>query len=97
VDGLERDWQDGRVLRLEFTEPAVRTFGQQVGFETTPTFILYDGQGQEIQRWRGRPPSLDELSGAGSEGLPGKNLPFMGRIRAWQGGKIAFVVSQASA
>jgi hypothetical protein len=61
VDGLERDWQTGRVLRLEFTEPAVRTFGQQIGFEMTPTFVLYDGKGQELQRWVGSPPSLDEL------------------------------------
>jgi hypothetical protein len=61
VDGLERDWQAGRLLRLEFTEPAVRTFGQRIGFEMTPTFILYDGQGQELQRWVGSPPSLGEL------------------------------------
>jgi hypothetical protein len=61
VDGLERDWEAGRVVRLEFTEPAVRVFGEQVGFETTPTFILYDGQGQEVRRWVGSPPGLDEL------------------------------------
>jgi hypothetical protein len=85
VDELERGWQDGRVLRLEFTEPAVQIFGQQMGFETTPTFILYDGQGQEVQRWMGRPPSLDELSGAGGEGLPGRSLSFMGRVQDWAG------------
>ena len=61
MDGLERDWQEGRVLRLEFTEPAAQAFGQQVGFEITPTFILYDGQGQEVWRWVGSPPSLDQL------------------------------------
>jgi hypothetical protein len=61
VDGLGRDWPEGRVLRLEFTEPAVRAFGEQVGFEVTPTFILYDGQGQEVERWVGRAPSLDQL------------------------------------
>ena len=61
VVGLERDWQVGWVLRLEFTEPAVQAFGQKVGFEVTPTFILYDGQGQEVGRWMGSPPSLDQL------------------------------------
>ena len=44
VDGLERDWRAGRVLRLEFTDPVVQEFGEKVGFETTPTFILYDGR-----------------------------------------------------
>jgi hypothetical protein len=61
VDGLERDWQEGWVLRLAFTEPAVQAFGQKVGFEVTPTFILYDGQGQEVGRWVGSPPGLDQL------------------------------------
>ena len=61
VDGLERDWEAGRVLRLEVTDPPVRAFGEQVGFETTPTFILYDGTGRELRRWIGSPPGLDEL------------------------------------
>lgn len=62
VDELEENWQGGRVLRLEFTSPAVREFGETVGFEVTPTFILYDGQGQELQRWVGSPPGLEELA-----------------------------------
>ena len=61
VDGIERDWEAGYVLRLEFTEPAVRAFGEKVGFETTPTFILYDGNGQELGRWVGSPPDLEAL------------------------------------
>lgn len=64
MDGLERDWLQGRVLRLDFVEPAVRDFGELVGFETTPTFILYNGQGQEVQRWVGSPPSLQDLKSA---------------------------------
>ena len=61
VDGLERDWKAGHVLRLEFTEPAVQAFGEKVGFEITPTFILYDGKGQELGRWVGSPPGPEEL------------------------------------
>jgi len=68
VDGLERDWQQGQVLRLDFTEPAVRAFGEQIDFETTPTFLLYDGQGREVQRWVGSPPSLEDLVRAVDEG-----------------------------
>jgi hypothetical protein len=67
VDGLERDWETGHIVRLEFTEPAVRAFGDRVGFEITPTFILYDGNGQEIRRWVGNPPGLDELVRATDE------------------------------
>jgi hypothetical protein len=62
VDGLERDWKTGHILRLEFTDPPVRAFGAQVGFETTPTFILYDGTGRELRRWISSPPGLDELN-----------------------------------
>lgn len=77
VDGLERDWKGGRVLRLEFTEPAVRAFGQQVGFEITPTFILYDGHGRELERWLGSPPALEELQSLGSRTWPGIRLVLL--------------------
>lgn len=70
MEGLEREWQDGRVLRLEFTDPGVQAFGSKVGFQVTPTFILYNGQGQEVQRWVGAVPALEELRGATSRGLP---------------------------
>ena len=70
VDGLEREWPDGRVIRLAFTEPAVQAFGRKVGFQVTPTFILYDGQGQEVQRWVGTVPALEELRQDTSQGLP---------------------------
>ena len=70
VDELEREWQEGQVLRLEFSEPAVQAFGSKVGFQVTPTFILYDGQGQEVQRWAGTVPALEELRGAMSQDLP---------------------------
>jgi hypothetical protein len=61
VDGLERDWVGGQVIRLDITTPVGREFGQRHGFEFTPTFILFDGAGTEIGRWRGRPPTLQDI------------------------------------
>ena len=61
VDGLERDWTAGQVIRLDITTPVGREFGALHDFQYTPTFILFDGDGVEIGRWRGRPPSLREL------------------------------------
>jgi len=61
VDGLERDWQRGQVIRLDVRSPVGREFGRLHGFEYTPTFILFDGQGVELGRWRSRPPELTAL------------------------------------
>ena len=63
VDGLERDWAEGQVIRLDITTPVGREFGERHGFEFTPTFILFDGMGKEIGRWRGRPPTLRDIQG----------------------------------
>lgn len=64
VDGLERDWTAGQVLRLDILTPVGREFGQRHAFQYTPTFILFDAAGKELARWQ-RPPSLDELVQAG--------------------------------
>lgn len=61
VDGLERDWTHGQVIRLDVTTQVGREFGKLHDFEFTPTFILFDGQGAEIGRWQGRPPGLNDL------------------------------------
>ncbi len=61
VQRLERDWTAGQVVTLDVMDPQIRQYGAQVGFEVTPTFILFDAQGQELQRWIGRVPSLIEL------------------------------------
>ncbi|HSN75351.1 MAG TPA: hypothetical protein VL334_09750 [Anaerolineae bacterium] len=61
VQRLERDWTEGHVVTLDIMKPLIRQFANEVGFEATPTFILYDAQGDELQRWVGRAPSLDEL------------------------------------
>lgn len=58
---LEREWTDGKVVTLDVMDPQIRQFGAEVGFEVTPTFILFDAQGDEVQRWVGRAPSLEEL------------------------------------
>ena len=55
VDGLERDWTAGQVIRLDILTPLGREFGRQHNFDYMPTFILFDGSGREIDRWR-RPP-----------------------------------------
>ena len=64
MDGLERGWTAGRVIRLDVATPVGREFGKLHGFQFTPTFILFDGNGVEINRWVGRPPALSQLEEA---------------------------------
>jgi hypothetical protein len=61
VDGLERDWQGGRVLQLEMENPAVRTFAQSVEFSNTPSFFLFDASGALLRRWDRGAPALADL------------------------------------
>lgn len=58
---LEDQWTTGQVVTLDIMEPPIRQFGYEAGFEVTPTFILFDAQGNELRRWVGRAPGLDEL------------------------------------
>ncbi len=62
VDRLKEDWKTGQILRVDVLTPVGREFAQQHGFEGTPTFVLFDGAGKEVNRWRGRPPALTELA-----------------------------------
>jgi hypothetical protein len=62
VDRLPAEWKTGRVLRVDILTPLGREFARQHDFVGTPTFVLFDGQGQEIKRWQ-RPPSVSELEG----------------------------------
>ncbi len=63
VQRLEQDWTDGQVITLDVMDLQIRQFGYEIGFEVTPTFILFNAQGKELQRWVGRAPGLDELQG----------------------------------
>lgn len=62
VDRLKEDWKAGQVLRVDVLTPVGREFANQHSFEGTPTFVLFDGAGNEVQRWRGRPPELKDLT-----------------------------------
>ncbi|RME90725.1 MAG: thioredoxin [Anaerolineae bacterium] len=57
VDGVEAQYQDRLlVIRLNIQEPTGRQLAPLYGFEYTPTFIFFDGQGNELWRQVG---SLD--------------------------------------
>lgn len=51
VDGIEEE-NAGQleVIHLDVQKPEAKPFMQKFNFEFTPTFILFDAQGQEI--WR---------------------------------------------
>jgi hypothetical protein len=51
VDRLEEELKDKLVvIRVNVQEDAGRSLAHSLGFEYTPTFILFDAQGQEL--WR---------------------------------------------
>jgi thioredoxin-related protein len=60
VDRLQSDWKTGQVLRVDILNPIGREFARRHKFAGTPTFVLFDRNGQEIQRWQ-RAPLLSEL------------------------------------
>ena len=61
VDRLEQDWTTGQIVRVDILTPVGREFADQHAFQGTPTFVLFDGTGNEVRRWRGRPPELKDL------------------------------------
>ena len=51
VDGIEREWQGRlKVVRLDIQGDTGRALSRELGAVYTPTFILYDAQGQELLR-----------------------------------------------
>ena len=63
VNRIADEWENGRVLRLNVSFEFIQVYASQVGVEQTPTFILFDAQGEEMQRWVGSAPDWDELPG----------------------------------
>jgi thioredoxin-related protein len=54
VHGLEAEYY-GRIgfAYLDASDPATRTFQQQLGFRVQPEFYLLDGQGNVVKKWFG--------------------------------------------
>ncbi len=51
VDGIENDYQGQLiVIRLNVQDRAVRPLLEAYEFQFTPTFILFDGDGEEVLR-----------------------------------------------
>ncbi len=61
MERLDEEWTAGTVVTLDVMDSRIREYGDSVGFEVTPTFILFDASGNEVQRWVGRAPALEEL------------------------------------
>jgi len=64
VDGLEREWSGGRVIRVDIRSAEGGAFAAKHGLTLTPSFILFDGTGRMAGRWTGRPPSLEDIAAA---------------------------------
>jgi thioredoxin-related protein len=51
VDGIKREFSDRlTVIQVNIQDPVGRELGRQFNFQYTPTFILFDGDGEEL--WR---------------------------------------------
>ncbi len=57
MDGLEADLgEQAQVVRINIHDEAAQSLLTQLDFEFSPTFILFDGEGNEVWREQG---SLD--------------------------------------
>lgn len=55
VDGIERDLGDAvRVIRLNRHTPAGGAISARLGLRLVPSFVVFDGQGEERLRKDGR-------------------------------------------
>lgn len=61
MDRLQSEWTTGQVVRVNILEAVGREFARAHAFEGTPTFVLFDGAGREVRRWRGGPPTLADV------------------------------------
>ena len=54
VDGIENEHAASlEVIKLNVQDPAAKALAEEFGFRYTPTFILFDPEGNEIRRWVG--------------------------------------------
>ena len=66
VDGIERQHQGSLIgIRVNVQDPVGKEVGARYGFEYTPTFLLFDGQGRQIMRSVGAidPAVVNRLAG----------------------------------
>ncbi|MEX0763266.1 MAG: thioredoxin family protein [Dehalococcoidia bacterium] len=68
MDGLERELgDDALVLRLDVADPTAAPFTQRYRVFVTPTFLVFNDEGEEIHRQSGgllkRDIALDALRG----------------------------------
>lgn len=51
MDRLEQEKGERlQVIRLNIMEPVGQEMSRRLGFQATPTFIIFDGQGREVGR-----------------------------------------------
>jgi thioredoxin-related protein len=51
VDGIEKEFKDQLIVqRVNIQDPIGKSLANKYGFLATPTFIFFDGKGQEA--WR---------------------------------------------
>lgn len=56
VDGLQQEWgRKVQVARLNMHEKGAQPILEQLEFQVTPLFILFDGDGNEMWREEGLP------------------------------------------
>ncbi len=61
VNRIAEDWTAGRVVRLNLITDINKAIAEKLEVTDTPTFILFDAQGNELERWVRDAPPLEEL------------------------------------
>ena len=62
MSSLESQWKNGRIIQVNLTfSTASKDFADRLGVVATPTFILFDTDGNEQRRWTSAVPKLGEL------------------------------------
>jgi len=61
VSRIESAWTAGTVLRLNMITDVNEAYAERLNVTTTPTFILFNAAGVEVDRWLLETPPLEEL------------------------------------